>query len=105
MGSVRVRGGTYTAYWDEYDADTGRRRQRTRAGFPTERDALVFLADNLLLKRAGYDALSDVHHIAINTHNPIKWRFVDLDTGDVWLWDPKNERFARDHTGTVTVDK
>jgi hypothetical protein len=27
--------------------------------------------------------------IPIRTHKPDKWRFVDLETGDIWKWDEK----------------
>ena len=29
------------------------------------------------------------HKITIETRVPSKWRFVDLETGDVWLWNGK----------------
>lgn len=33
--------------------------------------------------------------ITINTRVPSKWRFVDLETNEVWYWDPAREMFRR----------
>jgi integrase len=38
-GSTRKRGDTWTAYWDVTDPVTGRRRQKTKGGFPTRKTA------------------------------------------------------------------
>ncbi|HSZ70211.1 MAG TPA: tyrosine-type recombinase/integrase [Solirubrobacteraceae bacterium] len=43
-GSTRKRGSSWTAYWDDYDVATGERRQRSRGGFATRRDAQRHLA-------------------------------------------------------------
>ena len=42
-GSIRKRGGTYTAYWFTIDAATGTRRQHTKGGFPTKGSAETHL--------------------------------------------------------------
>ncbi len=41
-GSVRKRGGTWTAYWFVRDAEA-RRRQRSKGGFRTRREAQAHL--------------------------------------------------------------
>ena len=47
-GSTRKRGGTWTAYWDAgEDPATGKRRQKTKGGFRTQKDAQRFLNDTL----------------------------------------------------------
>lgn len=33
--------------------------------------------------------------ILIRTKVPSKWRFVDLETGDVWQWDELHGAFSR----------
>jgi hypothetical protein len=33
--------------------------------------------------------------ISITTRVPSKWRFVDLETGDVWEWLPVSQRFVQ----------
>jgi integrase len=43
-GSTRKRGQTWTAYWDDYDIETGGRRQKSRGGFGTRKDAQRHLA-------------------------------------------------------------
>jgi integrase len=44
-GSTRKRGGTWTAYWDlGIDAETGRRLQKSKGGFRTQKDAQRHLA-------------------------------------------------------------
>ena len=43
-GFTRKRGGTWTAYWDAYDADTAGRRQKSRGGFRTQKEAQTHLA-------------------------------------------------------------
>ena len=41
-----------------------------------------------------YDREREAHkatvQISIRTKAPSKWRFVDLETGDVWRWDEYN---------------
>jgi integrase len=47
-GSTRKRGSTWTAYWDlPADSETGERRQKSRGGFRTRKDAQRFLTDTL----------------------------------------------------------
>ncbi|SRR5579875_294383 len=46
-GFVRQRGTTYTAYWETRDPATGKRRQHTKGGFRTRRDAQRHLASVL----------------------------------------------------------
>jgi integrase len=43
-GSTRKRGQTWTAYWDDYDIETGGRRQKSKGGFPTRKEAQRHLA-------------------------------------------------------------
>lgn len=31
--------------------------------------------------------------MTISSRVPSKWRFVDLETGDIWKWDEKKGRF------------
>jgi hypothetical protein len=45
-GSVRKRGAIYTWYLDQYDA-SGRRRQFTKGGFRTKREAQAALNEAL----------------------------------------------------------
>jgi Arm domain-containing DNA-binding protein len=51
-GSVRRRGPTYTWYLDQYDA-SGRRRQFTKGGFRTKREAQAALNEALTALRTG----------------------------------------------------
>jgi integrase len=46
-GHVYKRGATWTAVYDEGHDEHGRRRQRSKGGFPTRRDAQRFLTDVL----------------------------------------------------------
>lgn len=46
-GSVIKRGNTFTAYWFITDAETGKRRQRSKGGFPTKSAARSHLTDVL----------------------------------------------------------
>jgi Arm DNA-binding domain len=43
-GSTRKRGSTWTALWDAYDPTTGSRRQKSRGGFRTQKEAQTHLA-------------------------------------------------------------
>ena len=43
-GSTRKRGQTWTAYWDATDPQTGKRRQKSRGGFRTQKEAQRHLA-------------------------------------------------------------
>jgi integrase len=53
-GSTRKRGQTWTAYWDAgEDPGTGKRRQKTKGGFRTQKDAQRFLNDTLTSVAAG----------------------------------------------------
>lgn len=36
----------------------------------------------------------DENEIKIKTKVPSKWLFVDRETGHVWRWDEKKERFS-----------
>ena len=38
-GFVRKRGKTWTAYWETKDFETGRRRQKSKGGYRTQKDA------------------------------------------------------------------
>jgi integrase len=50
-GHVRKRGSSWTVVYDEGCDEHGRRRQRSKGGFPTRRDAQAFLSD--VLSRLG----------------------------------------------------
>jgi hypothetical protein len=39
--------------------------------------------------------------LSINTRVPSKWRFVDLETGDIWKWDGRMFRHADDDLVTI----
>ena len=43
-GSTRKRGTTWTALWDAYDPTTGSRRQKSKGGFRTQKEAQTHLA-------------------------------------------------------------
>lgn len=43
-GSTRKRGGTWTALWDAYDPETGQRKQKSKGGFRTQKEAQRHLA-------------------------------------------------------------
>jgi len=34
-------------------------------------------------------------NITISTKVPSKWRFVDLETKDIWVWDEKENKFIK----------
>lgn len=51
-GSIRKRGETWTAYWWTQDAE-GKRRQRTKGGFRTKREAQSHLTEVLSAVQAG----------------------------------------------------
>jgi hypothetical protein len=40
--------------------------------------------------------------IEIETHCPAKWRFLDLETGEIWVWDVDNHMFKRAKGISVT---
>ena len=46
-GHIHKRGSTWTAVYDEGYDEHGRRRQRSKGGFPTRREAQAFLSDVL----------------------------------------------------------
>ena len=50
-GSLRKRGDTWTAYWTVQEG--GKRRQRSKGGFPTKRDASAHLTEQLSLVARG----------------------------------------------------
>lgn len=53
-GSTRKRGMTWTAYFDApADLQTGERRQKTKGGFRTQKEAQQFLADVVTQLGAG----------------------------------------------------
>jgi integrase len=43
-GSTRKRSSTWTAYWDAYNPETGGRRQKSKGGFRTQKEAQQHLA-------------------------------------------------------------
>jgi hypothetical protein len=52
-GSTRKRGSTWTALWDGVDPKTGMRRQRSKGGFRTQREAQQHLATVITATAAG----------------------------------------------------
>ncbi|MGZ4179903.1 MAG: site-specific integrase [Solirubrobacteraceae bacterium] len=52
-GSTRKRGATWTALWDSTDPQTGKRRQRSKGGFRTQKDAQRHLASVLAATAEG----------------------------------------------------
>ncbi|MGO8907056.1 MAG: Arm DNA-binding domain-containing protein [Solirubrobacteraceae bacterium] len=52
-GSTRKRGTTWTALWDAYDPTTGSRRQRSKGGFRTQKEAQTHLATVITATAAG----------------------------------------------------
>lgn len=52
-GSTRRRGSTWTALWDATDPQTGRRKQRSKGGFPTRKAAQQHLASVLAATAEG----------------------------------------------------
>lgn len=46
---------------------------------------------------------SEIVVISINTRVPSKWRFVDLETGDIWKWD--GATFKRSEEGEISITK
>src|SRR6476619_6780843 len=52
-GSTRKRGATWTAYWDTIDSATGGRRQKSKGGFRTQKEAQAHLATVITATVAG----------------------------------------------------
>jgi hypothetical protein len=52
-GGTRKRGGTWTWFFDAVDPATGKRRQRSKGGFRTKREAQAALSEALATYRAG----------------------------------------------------
>lgn len=52
-GSTRKRRSTWTAYWDAYDPETGGRRQKSKGGFRTQKEAQRHLATVITATAAG----------------------------------------------------
>jgi integrase len=52
-GGTRKRGGTWTWFFDAADPATGKRRQRSKGGFRTKREAQAALSEALAAYRAG----------------------------------------------------
>ena len=52
-GFTRKRGGTWTAYWDACDAETGGRRQKSKGGFARQKDAQAHLDEVVPQVKAG----------------------------------------------------
>jgi hypothetical protein len=50
-------------------------------------------------------SLTHAEKITIYTSCPDKWRFVDLETGDIWKWDHQTKQFKRaDQMSIVALD-
>src|SRR5262249_33368681 len=47
-GSTRRRGKTWTALWDAVDAETGKRQQKSKGGFKSQREAQQHLSSVLV---------------------------------------------------------
>lgn len=52
-GSTRKRGTTWTALWDAHDPQTGGRRQKSKGGFRTQKEAQTHLATVITATAAG----------------------------------------------------
>jgi integrase len=52
-GSTRKRSSTWTCYWDAYDPETGGRRQKSKGGFRTQKDAQQHLATTITAVNEG----------------------------------------------------
>lgn len=48
-------------------------------------------------------AAGRMEKLSINTRVSSKWRFVDLETGDIWKWDGR--MFLQADDGLVTIKK
>lgn len=46
-------------------------------------------------ERDAYESNDKLEHIVIDTRVPMKWRFVDLETGDIWQWNPASRTFEQ----------
>ena len=70
QGSVRQRGSTWTVVFDEPRAD-GRRRQRTKGGFRTRKDAERYLREHLVSLDAG--TYMAPHKLTVATYLAEHW--------------------------------
>jgi Arm DNA-binding domain/Phage integrase, N-terminal SAM-like domain len=70
QGSVRQRGTTWTVVFDEPRAD-GRRRQRSKGGFRTRKDAERYLREQLVLLDAG--TYMAPHKLTVATYFTEHW--------------------------------
>ena len=52
-GSTRKRGRTWTAYWFTTDPTTGERKQKTRGGFRTQKEAERHIASVIVAVAEG----------------------------------------------------
>lgn len=58
------------------------------------------MADLFREERRLNEKASRTVEITIKTRVPSKWRFVDLETGDVWKWDELENKFKKPLTPT-----
>jgi hypothetical protein len=52
------------------------------------------------------DAVPSLDHpekITIHTHCPDKWRFLDLETGQSWMWNRTTKQFEEDSQTTMVA--
>jgi integrase len=70
-GHVHKRGSTWTVIYDEPPADDGRRRQRSKGGFPTRREAQRFLNDTLA--RLGDGSYAQPSKITLGDYMADEW--------------------------------
>ena len=52
-GSTRKRGSSWTAYWDTTDLTTGKRQQKSKGGFRTQKAAQAHLATVIVATNEG----------------------------------------------------
>jgi integrase len=70
-GSIRKRGGTYTAYWSTNDPSHGKRRQHSKGGFRTKGAAQIYL--NELLAQVQSGAWQKEAQITVQDFIELKW--------------------------------
>lgn len=70
-GHVHKRGSTWTAVYDEGRNEGGKRRQRTKGGFATRREAQTFLTD--ILSRLGDGSYAAPSKITVGAYLADEW--------------------------------
>lgn len=44
-----------------------------------------------------------IEEIMLRTRVPSKWRLVDLETEEVWMWNPAKKHFLRAKGPTISI--